>query len=547
VCHNLLQGRTQNQPLLAVNTRFINLLLSVLLMTGLSRILVATAAGQNFTTLYRFSLADANGLNSDGRNPFGGLNISGSTLSGTTASGGYYGNGTVFIIDTNGTGFLSAHSFTASALDYNESSPAYFAVTNGEGTFPQAGLTISGTALFGTTRNGGTNGSGTIFSLSQSAGVSTVHAFTPTVFIPGQTDTDYYTNYEGANPSCDLVVSGTTLYGVAQKGGYSSGTVFKMNTDGTGVTTLHSFSLLTSETINRNGLVQYLETNTDGASPISGLVLSGDTLYGTTPDGGTAGDGTIFAVNTDGSGFTNIYNFQGAPFDGQNPQAKLLLSGQRLYGTCFFGGPNGNGSIFAIDTNGSNYMVLHFFSTGTNDQSFSPYNNHTYTNLDGANPAAGLIVNAGTLLGTTSEGGTAGNGTVFALNTDGAAFQVLHTFSYVNTNSGGVFTNSDGANPQAPLLSSGGVLYGTAAYGGLGDGTLFSLPLPGPPLHILRAGANLIVSWATNQTGFVLQSATNLVSPVAWQSTSPAPAVFDGQYTVTNGISGTQKFYRLSQ
>jgi len=524
-----------------------NLLLSALLVIGLGRTLVAPATGQNFTTLYRFSLADENGLNSDGRNPFGGLNISGGMLFGSTASGGYYGNGSVFIIDTNGTGFLSAHSFTASALDYNESSPAYFAVTNGDGTFPQAGLTISGTTLYGTARNGGTNGSGTIFSLNQLTGVSTVHAFTANILIPGQTNTDYYTNYEGANPSCDLVVSGTTLYGVAQNGGYSSGTVFKMNTDGTGVTTLHRFSVLTPETITRNGFGQNINANTDGASPVSGLILSEGTLYGTTPYGGTAGDGTIFAVNTDGSGFTNIYNFQGSPLDGQYPQARLVLSGQRLYGTCFYGGTNGNGTIFAIDTSGSNYMVLHYFSTGTNDLTFSPYNIHTYTNSDGANPAAGLVVNAGTLLGTTSQGGLAGNGTVFAVNINGTAFRVLHTFSYVNTNSGGVFTNSDGAGPQAPLLLSAGMLYGTAAYGGLGDGTVFSLPFPGPSLSLLRSDENIIVSWPTNQTGFVLESTTNLVSPVDWQIVAPLPVVFDGQYTVTNGIKGTQQFYRLSQ
>jgi uncharacterized repeat protein (TIGR03803 family) len=48
-------------------------------------------------------------------------------------------------------------------------------------------------------------------------------------------------------------------------------------------------------------------TNSDGAYPTAGLILSSNTLYGTTGDGGTGGDGSVFAVNTDGSGFTNLY------------------------------------------------------------------------------------------------------------------------------------------------------------------------------------------------------------------------------------------------
>jgi hypothetical protein len=44
-----------------------------------------------------------------------------------------------------------------------------------------------------------------------------------------------------------------------------------------------------------------------------------------------------------------------------------------------------------------------------------------------------------------------------------------------------------------------------------------------------------------------LQSTTNLVTPVVWNTNSPAPTVVNGQNTVTNPVSGTQSFYRLSQ
>jgi uncharacterized repeat protein (TIGR03803 family) len=50
-------------------------------------------------------------------------------------------------------------------------------------------------------------------------------------------------------------------------------------------------------------------TNSDGEEPRSDLVLSGNTLYGTTPLGGTNGYGVIFSINTDGSGFTGGASF----------------------------------------------------------------------------------------------------------------------------------------------------------------------------------------------------------------------------------------------
>ena len=56
--------------------------------------------------------------------------------------------------------------------------------------------------------------------------------------------------------------------------------------------------------------------------------------------------------------------------------------------------------------------------------------------------------------------------------------------------------------------------------------------------------------WLTNHagydySGFILQSATNLVAPVVWSTNSPAPLVANGLNTVTNPITGAQQFYRL--
>ena len=111
-------------------------------------------------------------------------------------------------------------------------------------------------------------------------------------------------------------------------------------------------------------------------------------------------------------------------------------------------------------------------------------------------------------------------------------------------------TNSDGANSQAGLILSGNTLYGTAFQGGSRYGTVFSISFT-PQLTITPSAASLILTWPTNYagfdyTGFTLQSTTNLGSPV-WTTNSPAPVVVNGLNTVTNSVSGTQQFFRLSQ
>src|SRR5712691_6052446 len=93
------------------------------------------------------------------------------------------------------------------------------------------------------------------------------------------------------------------------------------------VTVLHTFTSASGP----NG------ANGDGANPSAGLILSGDTLYGTATYGGSSGWGTVFALNLDGAGFTNLYNFTGDG-DGANPSASLILSNNVLYGTASSGG-----------------------------------------------------------------------------------------------------------------------------------------------------------------------------------------------------------------
>jgi uncharacterized repeat protein (TIGR03803 family) len=72
----------------------------------------------------------------------------------------------------------------------------------------------------------------------------------------------------------------------------------------------------------------------------------GNTLYGTAASGGNSGDGTVFEVNTDGTGFTTLHSFSGS--DGTVPEAGLFFFGDTLYGTASLSGSSGSGTVFAI-------------------------------------------------------------------------------------------------------------------------------------------------------------------------------------------------------
>jgi uncharacterized repeat protein (TIGR03803 family) len=483
-----------------------NLFLLPALIAGLGLIPAGRMTAQTFTTLWSFTAITGPepSTNSDGAIPQGGLILSGSTLYGTASYGGSSGWGTVFKVNTDGTSFTNLYSFGAAGY----SSGAY---TNSEGIEPYAGLILSGDTLYGTAHGGGSSGNGTVFKLNTDGkGFKKLRSF--------NFDSD------GAYLWAGLILSGNTLYGTSAGGGNSgNGTVFAVNTDGTGFTNLHSFNY-----------------DSDGAYPRARLILSGNTLYGTAFLGGSSGYGTVFAMHIDGTGFTNLHSFTAisGPFptnsDGANPYAGLILSGNTLYGTAANGGSSGMGTVFKVNTNGTGFTTLYSF-TATSGTSST-------TNSDGANPHAGLILSGNTLYGTAFNGGSSGYGTVFAVTTNGTGFMNLHSFAD---------SPSEGARPFAGLVLSDNTLYGTTQQGGSsGHGTVFSLSFA-PQLTIIASSANIILTWPTNvagfdYTGFTLQSTTNLVSPAVWSTVSPGPVVFNGQNTVTNPISGGQKFYRLS-
>jgi uncharacterized repeat protein (TIGR03803 family) len=385
---------------------------------------------------------------------------------------------------------------------------------------------------------GGVSGVGTVFKINpDGTQFATLYTFN---------DVD---DGPAANPYGLLAVTNDAVYGTAS--GLPSGTVFRVNINGTGQTPLHIFSggidgdetfggvVLSSNTlygISGQGVV--FKVNTDGTgfqilhclacetnvgatqtTTFAGLALASNYLYGTTFTGGANNLGFIFKVNTNGTEFKVLHDFEGS--DGENPWAGLLAYNDKLYGTTMSGGgDNTVGTIFSINTDGSGFTNLHRF-----------------TGLAGNSPQSGLICNNNVLYGTASAGGGIDKGgTVFALNTDGTGYTNLYIFS------GGL----DGSTPTAGLTLSGNYLYGTTSLGGTSsNGTIFRLSLPLPtPAAITRSGSNMLVSWTTNSSGQVLQASTNLSD---WVTLSNSPVIMNGHYTLTNAISGPQRFFRLNR
>jgi uncharacterized repeat protein (TIGR03803 family) len=392
-------------------------------------------------------------------------------------------------------------------------------------------LLLSGNTLYGTAANGGTNGNGTVFAINTNGtGFTILYSF------PGFPDPIYnYTNSEGAVPEAGLILSGNTLYGTAERGGSRGyGSVFAVNTNGTGFTNLHNFT----------------QTAGDGADPIGGLVLSGNTLYGTTYGGGTNGSGAVFAVKTDSTGYTTLHSFSAGAAnglgrstngDGSTPFAGLFLSGNTLYGTAQYEGTNGQGTVFKVNTNGTGFTVLHTFSTEvTNGMGY-------YTNSDGVVPIAGLFLSGNTLYGTANDGGSDAGGTVFAVNTDGTGFTTLYSFTGRFSGNQTTTTNA-GYDPFGGVLLSSNTLYGTTSGGGgIYTSTVFALSLPVPPsMGIATAGNQIVLSWPTNAIGFTLQFISNLSSG-SWSNVTSGISVVGANYVFTNTANGSAAFFRLMQ
>jgi uncharacterized repeat protein (TIGR03803 family) len=466
--------------------------------------------GPDGLALHRFSPL-VNGSNAEGANPAAGLAVVNGVLTGTTLNGGANGAGTAFSLNADGSNFVAFRAFAVAPDASN----------------PQGDFAVSGNGFFGTSFAGGNNGVGTVFVGQTNGSVSVLrHFFT----VHNHTAT----NSGGASPTALLALAGGTLYGTTTAGGAgANGTIFALTTNGATFSVLRDFSALNSQT----------GTNTDGATPWGGLILSGDKLFGTASAGGAGGSGVVFSIGTNGANFTTLHSF--APLDtlaatnadGAIPYGGLVLLSNTLYGTTFAGGSGGRGTIFSLATNGSGFTVLHHF-TATHSV--------THTNTDGASPSAGLILSSNVLFGTASAGGVRAAGAVFSLNLGNAQFTTLHSFAALT----GAGTNAYGAFPVAPVLRLGNSLYGTTFSGGPGAaGTVFRIPLPAPPavitnvVHNLNGTVTLYFLGGPNSTN-VIQATVNMSAPVTWQSVSTNIADATGAWQFTDSNNFSNRFYR---
>jgi uncharacterized repeat protein (TIGR03803 family) len=397
-----------------------------------------------------------------------------------------------------------------------------FSGTTTEGAFPAASLIQAADGNFyGTTADGGPSGTGTIFKMSPTGAVTTLHTFGdipdgdyPYGPLIQATDGNFYGVTSGGGPNfggtifrmtpsgnvtilqtLDLFGPGGhspsrsliqatdgNLYGMTENGGASNrGTIFKMTLAGA-ITTLHEFAI------------------SDGAVPQAGLVQATDgNFYGTTFSGGGGpgcggiGCGTVFRMTPAGE-VVVLHTFPGG-VDGGSPQTSLIQAADgSFYGTTLLGGELNGGIIFRITPLGD-FTSLHGFGSLT----------------EGFNARELIQAPDGYFYGTTKEGfgrgcGGFGCGTVFKMAPNGSV-ETLHAFT----------GNPDGAIPYAGLtLAADGTLYGTTSEGGsVSGGTVFHLD----PI-LCRDTLTLGFSGGTLNLGFTLKSTT----PTTWSSW----AIFSG-------------------
>lgn len=369
--------------------------LTLAIALGLAPGAMPAAKAQTLVVLHTFT-----GKN-DGGTPLGGLvRDTAGNLYGTTYGGGKAGLGTVFKLDSTGKETV-LHNFTGKT----------------DGAYPWSGL-FRDTAgnLYGTGEAGGKFHYGAMYKVSPTGTETVLYSFpglkgggfpfaAPVRDSAGNTYTTLWKGgargyggvfkltptgkgsvlysfqglTDGGYPYDNLILdSANNLYGTTYWGGTSAeaGVVFKVAPTGK-ETVLYKFT-----------------GGDDGGNPWSSLVRdSAGNLYGTTFSGGKAGYGVVFKLDTSGTE-TVLHSFQGGN-DGENPVAGLTMDASgNLFGTTFYGGTSGLGTVFEVDSNGVE-SVLYSFTGGK----------------DGGNPWGGVIEDgSGNLYGTTEYGGSSGYG-----------------------------------------------------------------------------------------------------------------------------------------
>jgi uncharacterized repeat protein (TIGR03803 family) len=350
--------------------------------------------------------------------------------------------------------------------------------------------------FYGTTRNGGTSGYGTVFQLPSNGVPATLFSFSG--------------SNNGARPLAPLLrASDGNFYGSTYQGGTNDyGSLFRITPAGA-LTMLRSLDY-------PDGILPY-------GPPIQG---TDGNFYGTGYEGGSGGFGTIFQFLPNGV-LNPLCTFTGA-VDGAYVNCGVVQGADgALYGTTYRGGASSVGACFRVTTNGSlstffslssangslpiagltpgsdgNFYGVTTAGGGTNGAIFKVSPSGLYTKLfsfaggtNGSFPMAALLQALdGNFYGTTTYGGSYGLGTLFRIAPDGS-FATLAQFAGIN-----------GANPIAPMIQSAdGNIYGTTQNGGLNNrGVIFRLNIAGaapqftaqPADQSVFAGANVLFNVA---------------------------------------------------
>jgi uncharacterized repeat protein (TIGR03803 family) len=397
------------------------------------------------------------------------------------------------------------------------SSPATGGSTSGGGTIGcGSNLTVCATPnscynfVDWTDQNGNVLSTSACYTFNVSSNQTMAANFTLSGSLPNSSLTNLWaftggsdgkTPYGGLVQANDGNFYGTTLYG----GTHGYGDVFQITPAGN-LSSIHSFS------------------GSDGAYPLSALMLGSDgNLYGTTYSG-SSGGGTVFRVSTNGSlatltafsGSGNIYysgviqgtdgNFYGATVNGGQAGYGFVyrvtpggasttlwsftngLDGANAYGPLVEGT---DGGFYGTTTSGGSHgngTVFRISSTGglTNLWSFTG-------GADGNYPYGGLVQgNDGNFYGTTYLGGSGGAGIVYRITPRGT-LTTLHSFA-----------GADGDYPEATLLrGSDGNFYGTTSYGGAGGaGTVFRITPSGTLTSLFQFSS---CSYGANPSAALIQ------------------------------------------
>jgi uncharacterized repeat protein (TIGR03803 family) len=468
-------------------------------------------SGNNFDLLYTWVGADDQTIQ---LNPI--IESTDGNLYGTSAGGGASNAGQVFKVRPNGTQYLNLHEFSSTGAD---------------GSYPSTLILDADGTFYGATLGGGQNDAGTIYKLEPNGTYQILHNFAAEgglplglvaasddflygssyfdreVFRLGKNGLEYsvLTNLQASPVGALIEGTDFLLYGVTENGGINErGSVFRLNSDGTDLQEVHSFTNISNNIVAPGGILE----------------ASDGKLYGTALRGGANDQGMIFKLNKDGTQYEVLYSFVAPIGSVVSPNPLREASDGYLYGTTYRGGGDGQGSIYRISKEGA-YEFLHGFATGK------------------GNPVGALAEGPeGWLYGVTQESGNFEGGHVFRFKL--GASSAIYILQHLGE--GGL-----GRDPGTGVVPGpAGEIYGTTQYGGFGAGygTLFRLDVR-PVLAIRRTGTDAEISWPWNGENYDLFVSSALRSPFG---SSGIVTTNTGERIIATVPLGTEdRFYLLGK